>query len=187
MSGKPIATMSDVIEVPVIIVGGGGCGLTLSSFLSDYGVDHVLFERHNGTSLLPKAHYLNQRTMETFRQHGLGDEIMERSCPPRHMSQVAWATSLGGTDRLDRKVIHKFGCFGGDDGGPRAETYRYCSLRLRVFAELALSVVKARRRSCICQSTTTSIRANITKFGDEEKSRKSPFWPQRYRLCRRRG
>ena len=170
----------------MIIVGGGGCGLTLSSFLSDYGVDHVLFERHKGTSLLPKAHYLNQRTMETFRQHGLGDEIMERSCPPRHMSQVAWATSLGGTDRLDRKVIHKFGCFGGDDGGPRAETYRYCSLRLRVFSELALSVVKARRRSCICQSTTTSIRANITKFGDEEKSRKSPFWPQRYQLCRRR-
>ena len=119
--------MSGIIHVPVVIVGGGGCGLTLSSFLSDYGVDHILFERHNGTSILPKAHYLNQRTMEIFRQHGLGDEIMKKSCPPRHMSQVAWVSSLGGTDRLDRKVIHKFGCFGGDDGSPRQETYRYFS------------------------------------------------------------
>ena len=107
-----------------MIVGGGGCGLAMSCFLSNYGVDHILFERHTGTSLLPKAHYLNQRTMEIFRRHGLADAIMQKSCPARHMSQVAWATSLGGTEHLDRKVIHKFGCFGGDDGSSRAQAYR---------------------------------------------------------------
>lgn len=146
---KSNATMSDIIDVPVTIVGGGGCGLTLSSFLSDYGVDHVLFERHHSTSILPKAHYLNQRTMETFRRHGLAEEIMEKSCPPRHMSQVAWATSLGGTDRLDRKVIHKFGCFGGDDGGPRAETYRYCSRLERLFCFCTKRVTGATQRFCL--------------------------------------
>lgn len=116
--------MSNEIEIPVVIVGGGGCGLTLSSFLSNYGVDHVLFEKHAGTSVLPKAHYLNQRTMETLRNHHMVEEILKQTCPPRHMSQVAWQTSLGGTDPMDRKVIHKFECFGGNDGTEYAETYK---------------------------------------------------------------
>ncbi len=116
--------MSDPVDVPVIIIGGGGCGLCLSSFLSDYGVEHILLERHSGTSLLPKAHYLNQRTMETFRLHGMDEQIAQKGCPSRHMSQVAWATSLGGDEPLDRKIIHKFACFGGDDGSPQAQMYR---------------------------------------------------------------
>ena len=33
----------------------------------------MLVERHATTSNLPKAHYLNQRTMELLRQHG--DEL----------------------------------------------------------------------------------------------------------------
>lgn len=117
-------TMQEIIDIPVIIVGGGGCGLSLSCFLSDYGIDHVLFERHHGTSILPKAHYLNQRTMEVFRLHGMTDEIIEKGCPPRQFSQVAWASSLGGNGPLDRKIIAKFGCFGGEDGTGRSEAYK---------------------------------------------------------------
>lgn len=109
--------------IPVIIVGGGGCGLSMSAFLSDYGVEHILFERKNETSTLPKAHYLNQRTMETFRLHSLNEEIQKKSCPPELMSHVAWATSLGGSDPLDRRVIHDFACFGGDDSSTNAHAY----------------------------------------------------------------
>jgi 2,4-dichlorophenol 6-monooxygenase len=68
--------MATESEIPVVIIGGGGCGLTLSSFLSNYGIDHVLIERHTGTSVLPKAHYLNQRTMEIFQAHNMVDEIL---------------------------------------------------------------------------------------------------------------
>lgn len=117
--------MAHEIEVPVIIVGGGGCGLTLSSFLSNYGIGHVLLEKHTGTSILPKAHYLNQRTMEILRLHDMVEEIVEKTCPPRHMSQVAWKTSLGGSGPLDRKVISKFECFGGNDGTEFAEAYKF--------------------------------------------------------------
>lgn len=67
--------MTEPIEIPVIIVGGGGCDLSLSCFLSNYGVEHILFERHSGSSVFPKAHYLNQRTMEIFRLHGMTDEL----------------------------------------------------------------------------------------------------------------
>ncbi len=51
------------VEVPVLVIGGGGCGLAASIFLSDLGVEHLLIERHPTTSPLPKASYLNQRTM----------------------------------------------------------------------------------------------------------------------------
>jgi 2,4-dichlorophenol 6-monooxygenase len=117
--------MSNIIDVPVIIIGGGGCGLTLSSFLSDYGIDHFLFERHTSTSIMPKAHYLNQRTMEILRQHNIADEIIKQSAPLKNFSQVAWATSLGGSEPVDRQVIHKRACFGGDDGSPKSEMYKY--------------------------------------------------------------
>jgi 2,4-dichlorophenol 6-monooxygenase len=119
------------ISIPVIVVGGGGCGLALSAFLSDYGVDHKLFERHPGTSILPKAHYLNQRTMEIFRLHGMTDELTKKSAPLRTMSQIAWATSLGGNDALDRKIIHKYGCFGGDDGTTRSQAYVYAAFQTK--------------------------------------------------------
>ncbi|OUS82740.1 FAD-dependent monooxygenase, partial [Rhodococcus sp. NCIMB 12038] len=38
------------ITVPVLIVGGGGCGLSSSIFLSEHGIEHHLVERHSGTS-----------------------------------------------------------------------------------------------------------------------------------------
>ncbi|KAJ5921590.1 FAD binding domain-containing protein [Penicillium verhagenii] len=116
--------MAEEIEIPVIIVGGGGCGLTLSAFLSNYGVEHVLLEKHTGTSILPKAHYLNQRTMETLRNHDMVEEILQKTCPPRHMSQVAWQTSLGGSGPFDRQVISKFECFGGHDGSQAMQSYK---------------------------------------------------------------
>jgi 2,4-dichlorophenol 6-monooxygenase len=89
------------------------CGLNLSIFLSNLGVNHVLFERHPGTSVLPKAHIINQRTMEIFRQHGIAESILAQGTPPRQMSQVVWQTSLAGEGPLDRKVlgaIRTWGC-----------------------------------------------------------------------------
>jgi cation diffusion facilitator CzcD-associated flavoprotein CzcO len=53
--------------VEVAIVGGGPVGLTASLLLSQLGVSHALFERHEGTSIYPRAVSINQRTMEVFR------------------------------------------------------------------------------------------------------------------------
>jgi 2,4-dichlorophenol 6-monooxygenase len=102
-----------VFETPVLIVGGGGCGLSASIFLSNLGVEHLLVERREGTSHLPKAHYLNQRTMEIFRQHGVADAIYEVGCPIEKFGKVRWLTSLGGDGPLDRKLIHAMDAFGG--------------------------------------------------------------------------
>ena len=61
--------------VPVLIVGGGGAGLTSSLALSDLGIDSLLVERHPSTSVQPKAHILNARTMEIFAHHQVAADI----------------------------------------------------------------------------------------------------------------
>lgn len=100
-------------DVDVLIVGGGGCGLTASSILADLGVKTLLVERHPSTSHLPKAHLLSQRTMEIFRQHGLADSVFEKGAPLEAMSRVRFATSLGGDGDLDRRTIFTIDAFGG--------------------------------------------------------------------------
>ncbi|MFZ2174184.1 MAG: FAD-dependent monooxygenase, partial [Rhodococcus sp. (in: high G+C Gram-positive bacteria)] len=111
--------MSD-IRVPVLIVGGGASGLTTSIFLSAYGIDHLLVERHESTSILPKAHYLNQRTMEILRQYGVADDIYDVGAPMQNMGKVVWRTTLAGDGPLDAKTFYKMDAFG---GGGLAERY----------------------------------------------------------------
>jgi 2,4-dichlorophenol 6-monooxygenase len=67
--------------VPVLIVGGGGAGLTASMLLARQGVEHLLISARPGTSDLPKAHVLNQRSMEVLEDVGVAAEIAERSTP----------------------------------------------------------------------------------------------------------
>jgi len=69
--------MYNVHETPVLIVGGGLTGLTAALFLRHHGVTPVLVERHAGTSSQPKARRINLRTMETFRQIGVEEDIIK--------------------------------------------------------------------------------------------------------------
>ncbi|KAH6990178.1 FAD binding domain-containing protein [Ilyonectria destructans] len=112
------------IDVPVVIVGGGGCGLCLSIFLSDYGIEHYVFEKHPGTAILPRAHYINQRSMEILRQHNISEALKSVGCPIRNMSQTDWRTSLGGDGPYDGRVICSVPAFGGSLGSPDYEIYR---------------------------------------------------------------
>ena len=88
--------MPDPIETPVLIVGGGGCGLSLSIFLEDLGVDFLTVERNAETTDHPRAHILNQRTLEIFRQHGIADLVYELGTPLELMERIVFMTSLGG-------------------------------------------------------------------------------------------
>lgn len=102
-----------IIETPVLIIGGGGCGLSTSIFLSNLGVEHHLVERHSTTSHLPKAHYLNQRTLEVYRQHGIAEQIYEVGAQLENFGKIKWVTSIGGDRDLDRRLIHEMDAFGG--------------------------------------------------------------------------
>jgi putative polyketide hydroxylase len=68
-------------STPVLIVGGGPVGLTLSILLSEQGVDHVLVEAHSGISRHPKARGVSARSMEVFRRCGLEDRVRRAGLP----------------------------------------------------------------------------------------------------------
>jgi 2,4-dichlorophenol 6-monooxygenase len=88
--------VSNDISVPVLIVGGGGAGLTASMLLSQLGVETLLISRYAETSRLPKAHILNQRSMEIFTDLGVAGDILARSAPLEHIRTVAWYSGLAG-------------------------------------------------------------------------------------------
>jgi 2,4-dichlorophenol 6-monooxygenase len=109
-----------VREVPVLIIGGGACGLTTSIALSALGVESLLVERHPGTSILAKAHILNPVTMEIFDKLGFADEVYDRGAPQETFSKTSWYTSLGGTEAWDRQLLYSVDSWG---GGALAEAY----------------------------------------------------------------
>jgi 2,4-dichlorophenol 6-monooxygenase len=136
------------VDVSVLIVGGAGCGLASAIFLSELGVDVWLVERHPATSPAPKAHYLNPRTMELFREVGLADEIYARGAPLENMSRVGFYTPLGGNGPLDRKTLGVVDAFGG--GSLRERYAKLTPCRATNYPQLRLEPFmheKARRHS----------------------------------------
>lgn len=101
------------IDIPVLIVGAGGFGLSASIFLADAGIESLVVERHPGPPINPKARYLNQRTMEIFRQHAIADRIYERSIPIDNFHRISWRTSLAGDGPLDRRTFYTTEAMGG--------------------------------------------------------------------------
>jgi 2,4-dichlorophenol 6-monooxygenase len=103
------------VDVDVLIVGGGGCGLSASIMLSDLGVRHLLVERHPGTSLMPKAHQINPRTMEIMTQHGVAQDVYRLGAPFEHNSAVRFYTSLGGDEPWHRQPLHREDAWSGGE------------------------------------------------------------------------
>jgi 2,4-dichlorophenol 6-monooxygenase len=100
-------------KVPVLIVGGGGAGLTASMLLSTYGVDSLLISRSPHTSKLPKAHVLNQRTMEIFTEVGVADAVYDRGAPPENMKATAWYAGLSGDHENYGRELGRLEVWGG--------------------------------------------------------------------------
>ena len=108
-----IASMSERIEVGVLIVGGGACGLASSVMLSDLGVASLLVERHATTALLPKAHIINPRSMEILDLHGMADEVCREGAPPENNASAQWYTSLGGDEPWHGQQVHRVDAWSG--------------------------------------------------------------------------
>ena len=135
------------IDVPVLIIGAGGCGLSLSIFLADHGVGALAIERNETTTDHPRAHILNQRSMEIFRQHGVADEIYRQGTPAALMERISFRTSLGGDGPLDRRKIGDLDGYGGGALRERYDTDSACratNLPLMQLEPLLRGVAEAR-------------------------------------------
>ena len=106
------------ITVPVLIVGGGGAGLTASMLLSSYGIDSLLVSKYPGTSHLPKAHVLHQKTMEIYREVGVAETVYERGTPPENMAFTAWYAGVAGPTPEYGREIGRLESWGNGDTDP---------------------------------------------------------------------
>ena len=112
-----ITAGADEEEVPVLIVGGGGAGLTSSMLLARLGVEHLLVSARPTTSDLPKAHVLNQRAMEVLEDVGVADAIAERSTPPEQMAATAFYAGFAGPAPDYGRRLARLECCGRRRGG----------------------------------------------------------------------
>lgn len=100
------------MAVPVLIVGGGGAGLTASMLLSQLGVESLLVSALPTTSVLPKAHVLNQRAMEILTDVGVADEIYRRGTPAEQMRHTAYYVGFAGPDPAYGRQIARLESWG---------------------------------------------------------------------------
>ncbi len=93
------------VDVPVLIVGGGVVGMTASMLLAKMGIESLLVTYGKTTSPNPRAHILNQRTMEIFCDLGIGETVYEVSTPLNGMRYAGWYTGVAGSDaRYGREI-----------------------------------------------------------------------------------
>jgi putative polyketide hydroxylase len=92
-----------MLDIPVLISGGGPVGLAASLLLSRLGVRSLLVERHPGTALTPKARGINARTMEVFRQCGIDTAIREAGLAEGGTGLILWTETLAGRE-IERRV-----------------------------------------------------------------------------------
>jgi putative polyketide hydroxylase len=92
-----------MLDIPVLISGGGPVGLSASLLLSQHGVRSLLVERHPSTAITPKARGINARTMEVFRQCGIDTAIREAGLQEGRLGSIVWTESLAGRE-IERRV-----------------------------------------------------------------------------------
>src|ERR1700751_3073957 len=115
----------DERNVEVLIVGGGAAGLISSLALAQLGVDTHLVSARAATSPLPKAHILNQRTMEISRGLGVDDEVYAQSTPAKNMVYTGFYAGFAGDGADCGRRLYRLEGFG---AGGLSEAWRDASL-----------------------------------------------------------
>ena len=120
--------MSDTLETPVVIVGGGPVGMGLAIDLAQRGIESIVVERHREPSPIPKGQNLTGRTVEHFYFWGIDDALRAaRTMPAEYGAKgiTAYGTLLGGYhyEWLSRRWVRPF-YFRGNERVPQYGTER---------------------------------------------------------------
>lgn len=79
-------------SAPVLIAGGGPCGLMLANELGRRGIGALLVDEKPSTAFNPQANATQARTMEHFRRLGFADEVRSLGLPPEFPTDIAYFT-----------------------------------------------------------------------------------------------
>ncbi|MBI0536178.1 hypothetical protein D9599_11390 [Roseomonas sp. KE2513] len=88
--------MQEPERTPVLIAGGGPCGLMLAIELARRGVGAVLVDDKPGTAFNPQANATQARTMEHYRRLGFANEIRALGMPDDYPTDIAYFTRFAG-------------------------------------------------------------------------------------------
>jgi 2,4-dichlorophenol 6-monooxygenase len=86
------------IATDVLVVGAGPAGAASAVFLGKHGVRTVTISRSPSTADTPRAHIMNQRTMEALRDAGLEAECVSQANPASTIEHTFWLRSLAGEE-----------------------------------------------------------------------------------------
>jgi putative polyketide hydroxylase len=89
-------------HIPVLIVGAGGAGLSLSLLLRQQGIGSILVEQRADVSWYPRARNLNFRTLEVFRGLGLERQVIAAGS---HVSRVFRSETLASPEREELLAV----------------------------------------------------------------------------------
>lgn len=90
--------MEPTLRTPVLIAGGGPCGLMLAIELGRRGVPSVLVDGKLQTAVNPQANATQARTMEYYRRLGFADEIRSLGLPADYPTDIAYFTRYTGRE-----------------------------------------------------------------------------------------
>ena len=90
--------MTDVINVDVLIVGAGPAGATTAVFLGKQGINTLMISRNRGPADTPRAHIVNQRAMEVFRDAGLEADCLDVAAPAQYLANTFFLRGLAGEE-----------------------------------------------------------------------------------------
>jgi putative polyketide hydroxylase len=94
--------MSAKERVPVLIVGAGGAGLSLSLLLHQQGIATVLVEQRSDVSWYPRARNLNFRSLEVFRGLGLEKQVIAAGS---HVSRMFGKETLASPEQQEFPAV----------------------------------------------------------------------------------
>ncbi len=86
------------LETDVFVVGAGPTGLACAALLARDGAQVTAISRYPGLANSPRAHIINQRTMEIFRDLGIGARVSAAAMPAGLMGRVVWAEGFAGAE-----------------------------------------------------------------------------------------
>ena len=86
----------DPIDVEVLVVGAGPCGLMLANELGRRGISTQVVDQEPAVATAPKANATQARSMEHYRRLGFAHEIRALGLPGDYPTDVAYFTTYTG-------------------------------------------------------------------------------------------